>query len=104
MTYGDVTKQSPETQAAIEQEVRALLKVSVLAALPIPTPVVLNKQCFVIHPVPSFSSTQDSYERAKTILKKYSKEHKKLADALLQYETLDAKEIQMVLEGKSLDH
>ncbi|XP_029955506.1 ATP-dependent zinc metalloprotease YME1L1-like isoform X2 [Salarias fasciatus] len=72
MTYGDVSKQSPETQAAIEQEVRALLK--------------------------------DSYDRAKNILKTYSKEHKKLADALLTYETLDAKEIQMVLEGKSLDH
>lgn len=72
MTYGDVSKQSPETQAAIEQEVRALLK--------------------------------DSYDRAKNLLKTYSKEHKKLADALLRYETLDAKEIQMVLEGKSLDH
>ncbi|KAM6900655.1 ATP-dependent zinc metalloprotease YME1L1-like [Xenentodon cancila] len=72
MTYRDVSKQSPETQAAIEQEVRALLK--------------------------------ESYERAKSILKTYSKEHKKLADALLRYETLDAKEIQMVLEGKSLDH
>ncbi|XP_029979056.1 ATP-dependent zinc metalloprotease YME1L1 isoform X2 [Sphaeramia orbicularis] len=72
MTYGDVSKQSPETQAAIEQEVRALLK--------------------------------DSYDRAKNILKTYSKEHKILADALLRYETLDAKEIQMVLEGKSLDH
>ncbi|XP_053198000.1 ATP-dependent zinc metalloprotease YME1L1-like isoform X2 [Scomber japonicus] len=72
MTYGDVTKQSPETQAAIEQEVRALLK--------------------------------DSYERARGILKTYSNEHKKLADALLTYETLDAKEIQTVLEGKSLDH
>uniref|UniRef100_A0A667Z496 ATP-dependent zinc metalloprotease YME1L1 n=1 Tax=Myripristis murdjan TaxID=586833 RepID=A0A667Z496_9TELE len=72
MTYTDLSKQSPETQAAIEQEVRALLK--------------------------------DSYERAKNILKTYSKEHKKLADALLTYETLDAKEIQMVLEGKSLDH
>uniref|UniRef100_A0A3B5A4H4 ATP-dependent zinc metalloprotease YME1L1 n=1 Tax=Stegastes partitus TaxID=144197 RepID=A0A3B5A4H4_9TELE len=72
MTYGDVSKQSPETQAAIEQEVRVLLK--------------------------------DSYERAKNILKTYSSEHKKLADALLTYETLDAKEIQMVLEGKSLDH
>lgn len=72
MTYGDLTKQSPETQAAVEQEVRALLK--------------------------------DSYERAKNLLKTYSKEHKTLADALLRYETLDAKEIQMVLEGKSLDH
>ncbi|XP_061522667.1 LOW QUALITY PROTEIN: ATP-dependent zinc metalloprotease YME1L1-like [Phycodurus eques] len=72
MTYGDVSKQSPETQAAIEQEVRLLLK--------------------------------DSYERAKTLLKMYKKEHEKLADALLRYETLDAKEIQMVLEGKPLDH
>ncbi|XP_057680713.1 ATP-dependent zinc metalloprotease YME1L1-like isoform X2 [Corythoichthys intestinalis] len=71
MTYGDVSKQSPETQAAIEQEVRTLLK--------------------------------DSYERAKNLLTTYKKEHKKLADALLRYETLDAKEIQMVLEGKPLD-
>jgi len=30
MTYSDVTKQSPETQAIIEQEVRALLNVSAL--------------------------------------------------------------------------
>uniref|UniRef100_A0AAR2KQT4 ATP-dependent zinc metalloprotease YME1L1 n=1 Tax=Pygocentrus nattereri TaxID=42514 RepID=A0AAR2KQT4_PYGNA len=71
MTYSDLSKHSPETQAAVEQEVRVLL--------------------------------QDSYERAKKLLKTYSKEHKKLADALLTYETLDAKEIQMVLEGKSLD-
>ncbi|KAM6953395.1 ATP-dependent zinc metalloprotease YME1L1-like [Aplochiton taeniatus] len=70
MTYTDMSKQSPETQAAIEQEVRALLK--------------------------------DSYERAKNILKTYSAEHKTLADALLTHETLDAKEIQQVLAGKSL--
>ncbi|KAL1006320.1 hypothetical protein UPYG_G00070760 [Umbra pygmaea] len=71
MTYADLTKQSPETQAAIEQEVRVLLK--------------------------------DSYERAKTLLKTYSDKHKTLAEALLMYETLDAKEIKLVLEGKSLD-
>ncbi|XP_056375347.1 ATP-dependent zinc metalloprotease YME1L1 isoform X1 [Hyla sarda] len=70
MTYSDTAKLSPETQAAIEQEVRTLLK--------------------------------DSYERAKTILKTRAKEHKNLAEALLMYETLDAKEIQMVLEGKKL--
>lgn len=98
MTYTDVTKQSPETQAAIEQEVRLLLKVSghTLSLYYLP----------VIHwpepPCPLFF--QDSYDRAKNILKTYSKEHKILADALLRYETLDAKEIQMVLEGKSLDH
>ncbi|XP_053507838.1 ATP-dependent zinc metalloprotease YME1L1b [Ictalurus furcatus] len=70
MTYSDVTKQSPETQAAIEQEVRTLLR--------------------------------DSYERAKALLKARAKEHKSLAEALLRYETLDARDIQMVLEGKTL--
>ncbi|XP_073686777.1 ATP-dependent zinc metalloprotease YME1L1 isoform X1 [Garra rufa] len=71
MTYSDLTNHSPETQAAVEQEVRALL--------------------------------QNSYDRAKKLLRTYSKEHKLLADALLTYETLDAKEIQIILEGKSLD-
>ncbi|KAG7217342.1 hypothetical protein INR49_021639 [Caranx melampygus] len=59
MTYGDVTKQSPETQAAIEQEVRVLLKDSITCKK---------------HP------------------ETYSKEPKKLADALLRYETLDARD------------
>ncbi|TRY56096.1 hypothetical protein DNTS_007820 [Danionella cerebrum] len=70
MTYSDLHKQSPETQAAVEQEVRILLK--------------------------------DSYDRAKALLKSRAKEHKSLAEALLRYETLDAKEIQLVLEGKAL--
>uniref|UniRef100_A0A8C7YXH9 ATP-dependent zinc metalloprotease YME1L1 n=1 Tax=Oryzias sinensis TaxID=183150 RepID=A0A8C7YXH9_9TELE len=71
MTYTDMTEQSPETQAAVEQEVRILLK--------------------------------ESYDRAKTLLKTHTKEHKNLADALLMYETLDAKEIQLILEGKALE-
>uniref|UniRef100_A0A8D0C7U1 ATP-dependent zinc metalloprotease YME1L1 n=1 Tax=Salvator merianae TaxID=96440 RepID=A0A8D0C7U1_SALMN len=71
MTYTDTGKLSPETQSAIEQEVRILLK--------------------------------ESYERAKNILKTHAKEHKNLAEALLTYETLDAKEIQIVLEGKKLE-
>ncbi|KAG7526764.1 ATP-dependent zinc metalloprotease YME1L1-like [Solea senegalensis] len=71
MTYADMTRQSPETQAAVEHEVRALLK--------------------------------ESYERAKALLKSHAKEHKNLAEALLMYETLDAKEIQMVVEGKTLE-
>ncbi|TKS80207.1 ATP-dependent zinc metalloprotease YME1L1 [Collichthys lucidus] len=71
MTYTDMTAQSPETQAAVEHEVRVLLK--------------------------------ESYERAKALLKSHAKEHKNLADALLMYETLDAKEIQLVLEGKALE-
>uniref|UniRef100_A0A803T5Z2 Peptidase M41 domain-containing protein n=1 Tax=Anolis carolinensis TaxID=28377 RepID=A0A803T5Z2_ANOCA len=70
MTYTDTGKLRPETQSAIEQEVRTLLK--------------------------------DFYERAKHILKTHAKEHN-LAEALLTYETLDAKEIQIVLEGGKLD-
>lgn len=46
---------------------------------------------------------QDSYERAKALLKSHAKEHKNLADALLAYETLDAKDIKLVLEGKTLE-
>lgn len=98
MTYSDVSKQSPETQAAIEQEVRILLKVSVHNAA------LLNKNTHKQRSLTDSCFIQDSYDRAKNILKKYSEEHKKLADALLRYETLDAKEIQMVLEGKSLEH
>lgn len=71
MTYSDMTAQSPETQAAVEHEIRVLLK--------------------------------ESYDRAKALLKSHAKEHKNLADALLMYETLDAKEIQLVLEGKTLE-
>ncbi|XP_014478773.1 PREDICTED: ATP-dependent zinc metalloprotease YME1 homolog [Dinoponera quadriceps] len=36
---------------------------------------------------------QESYERAKSILKTHAKEHKQLAEALLQYETLDAEDV-----------
>uniref|UniRef100_A0A8C6LEV1 ATP-dependent zinc metalloprotease YME1L1 n=1 Tax=Nothobranchius furzeri TaxID=105023 RepID=A0A8C6LEV1_NOTFU len=71
MTFSDMTELSPETQAAVEHEVRVLLK--------------------------------ESYDRAKALLKSHAKEHKSLADALLMYETLDAKEIQLVLEGKPLE-
>lgn len=49
------------------------------------------------------SRLKESYERAKALLKTHTKEHKNLADALLMYETLDAKEIQLVLEGKTLE-
>uniref|UniRef100_UPI00398F7CCB ATP-dependent zinc metalloprotease YME1L1-like n=1 Tax=Pristiophorus japonicus TaxID=55135 RepID=UPI00398F7CCB len=71
MTYTDPERVSPDTQSAIEQEIRILLR--------------------------------ESYERAKNILKTHAKEHKNLAEALLKYETLDAKEIQIVLEGKRLE-
>ncbi|XP_012658715.1 ATP-dependent zinc metalloprotease YME1L1-like [Otolemur garnettii] len=70
-TYSNTGTPSPETQSAIEQEIR------------------------ILH--------RDSYERAKHILKTHAEEHKNLAEALLTYETLDAKEIQIVLEGKKLE-
>lgn len=42
---------------------------------------------------------QESYERAKAILKSHQKEHKLLAEALLKYETLDADDIRAILTG-----
>lgn len=41
----------------------------------------------------------ESYERAKAILKKHAKEHKALAEALLKYETLDAEDIKAIMNG-----
>lgn len=40
---------------------------------------------------------QESYERAKTILKVHAKEHKALAEALMMYETLDADDVKVNL-------
>ncbi|XP_015515862.1 ATP-dependent zinc metalloprotease YME1L [Neodiprion lecontei] len=43
---------------------------------------------------------QDSYDRAKAILKAHAKEHKQLAEALLEYETLDAAEVKAIMTGQ----
>ncbi|XP_018026030.1 ATP-dependent zinc metalloprotease YME1L [Hyalella azteca] len=45
---------------------------------------------------------QESYERARTILRTHAKEHKALAEALLKYETLDADDIKAILDGRSV--
>ncbi|PIK37533.1 putative ATP-dependent zinc metalloprotease YME1L1 [Apostichopus japonicus] len=45
---------------------------------------------------------KESYERAKLILKSHSKEHHKLAQALLQHETLTSEEIAAVITGEEL--
>uniref|UniRef100_A0A183ITL2 AAA domain-containing protein n=1 Tax=Soboliphyme baturini TaxID=241478 RepID=A0A183ITL2_9BILA len=45
---------------------------------------------------------QDAYERARSIIKSHINIHKNLAEALLTYETLDAKEIHQVIEGLPL--
>jgi ATP-dependent metalloprotease len=43
---------------------------------------------------------QESYERAKNILRTHQREHKMLAEALLKYETLDAEDIKSIMAGK----
>jgi len=43
---------------------------------------------------------QESYDRAKMILKIHAKEHKALADALIKYETLDADDVKAILSGQ----
>lgn len=39
----------------------------------------------------------ESYERAKNILKIHCKEHKLIAEALLKFETLDAKDVKELI-------
>lgn len=46
------------------------------------------------------SILQESYERAKTILRSHAKEHKALAEALMMYETLDADDVKAILAGQ----
>ncbi|XP_051176715.1 ATP-dependent zinc metalloprotease YME1L isoform X2 [Leptopilina boulardi] len=45
---------------------------------------------------------QESYERAKSILKEHSKELTMLSEALLKYETLDFDDVKNLLEGKKM--
>uniref|UniRef100_A0A8D8T921 ATP-dependent zinc metalloprotease YME1 homolog n=1 Tax=Cacopsylla melanoneura TaxID=428564 RepID=A0A8D8T921_9HEMI len=45
---------------------------------------------------------QESYDRAKAILKAHSKEHKLLAEALLKYETLDIDDIKSILNNSEV--
>ncbi|XP_063852999.1 LOW QUALITY PROTEIN: ATP-dependent zinc metalloprotease YME1L-like [Scylla paramamosain] len=43
---------------------------------------------------------QESFDRAKAILKLHAREHKALAEALMKYETLDADDIKAILDGR----
>ena len=51
---------------------------------------------------PAMFSNQESYDRAKTILKTHQSELKSLSQALLKYETLDAEDIKTIVDGKQL--
>jgi len=42
----------------------------------------------------------ESYERAKNIIRQHSKEHEALADALMKYETLDADDVKAIFAGQ----
>ena len=42
---------------------------------------------------------QESYDRAKTILKTHAKEHAALSEALIKYETLDADDVKAIFAG-----
>jgi ATP-dependent Zn protease len=44
--------------------------------------------------------TADAYERATVLLKKYSKEHKLLAETLLEYETLTGEEVREIIQKR----
>lgn len=48
----------------------------------------------------TLNSFQESYERARTILRTHQKEHKMLAECLMKYETLDAEDIKAIMTGK----
>lgn len=45
---------------------------------------------------------QESYDRAKHLLKQHANELKLVAEALLHFETLSAEEIKAVIEGKKI--
>ncbi|KOC65850.1 ATP-dependent zinc metalloprotease YME1 like protein, partial [Habropoda laboriosa] len=45
---------------------------------------------------------QESYERAKLILQKHARELKKVADALLKYETLSYNDVKAVINGEKI--
>ncbi|GAB1610235.1 hypothetical protein Ahia01_001414900 [Argonauta hians] len=43
---------------------------------------------------------QESYERARHIMKIHSTEHKAIAQALMKYETLDSDDVKAIVDGK----
>ncbi len=49
-----------------------------------------------------FGLVQESYQRAQDVLKGHHRELKSVMNALLQYETLDAEDMKLLVEGKKL--
>ena len=51
---------------------------------------------------PPFTFLQEAMVQAQGILTKYEREHHRLANALLEYETLTADEMRLICDGKKL--
>uniref|UniRef100_A0A0N5BT93 AAA domain-containing protein n=1 Tax=Strongyloides papillosus TaxID=174720 RepID=A0A0N5BT93_STREA len=74
----------------------------ILNILQILNPYLLSPQAIEKTNIEIDKIMNQSYARAKSILTKKAVEHKRLAEALLEYGTLTAKEVQSVIEGKPL--
>lgn len=90
---------APSTNEAIDNEIKRLLQVN-LAVVRFIDGLLIVINCLAYLGWVFFLFPQESYERAKTILKLHAKEHKQLAEALLQYETLDAGDVAAIANGK----
>jgi ATP-dependent metalloprotease len=94
--FGSSTTYAPSTNEIIDNEVKRLLQVNFVNF----SAIRFMSHSLLFTLLDFFSHLQESYERAKTILKMHAKEHKQLAEALLQYETLDAEDVAAIANGK----
>lgn len=67
---------------------------------------ILREICFIKEVQRSIYilSFQESYERARVILKAHQTEHRTLAQALMKYETLDVQDVKDLLEGREPEY
>ena len=94
MSFLKVNELSPQTAELVDNEIKRLLQVNSTY------PQMFYCNIYILYNLSmQIYYVQESYERAKTILMKHSKEHKNLARILLTRETLNAVEIKRILEG-----
>ena len=112
MAHGDKDEAvSPATQALIDEEIKRLLKVDThththtlsLSLSLTHTHTHTHTLTHTLTHTHTHTHTQESRERAQNMLKQYSVEHKRLAEALLKYETLSLEEIRVVITGTPLE-
>lgn len=78
---------SPSMQETIDLEIKRIMQVNI---------------SFISRPDLFYFFLQESYERAKTLLKQHAHELKLVAEALLHFETLSADEVKTLMEGRKL--